>query len=127
MLTAVPCGGGADWLEAQVPTAARPQQVQMLTFGPPAGAELWGAVWVEPANSFLAEGVRGVETREKGGDKRCEGTRELEEKYRQVLGSKGNRCLSHHSYREFQKHLPTDTVSLYIHLLYPENFTEEGR
>lgn len=59
MLTAVPGCGGADWLEAQVPTAARPQQVQMLTFGSPAGAELRGADWVEPANSFLAEGVRG--------------------------------------------------------------------
>lgn len=68
-----------------------------------------------------------METREKGGDKRWEGTGELEEKYRQVLGSKGNLCPSHRSDPGSHKHLPTDTISLYSHLLYPENFTEESR
>lgn len=59
LLTAAPRGVGADWLLAQVPTAGTLQQVQLLTLGPPAGAELWGADRVEVANSFLAEGVRG--------------------------------------------------------------------
>lgn len=60
LLTAAPCGVGADWLRAQVPTASTSQQqVQLLTLGPPAGAELWGADRVELANSLLAQGVRG--------------------------------------------------------------------